>query len=53
MIILDKVFLPQDSLHDRKEFMDRFFKEGGYVEAVCDDVVSLAVYGRIQWDGNF
>lgn len=50
--MLDKIFLPQNSLYEnREEFIDIFFREGGYVEACIDECTSPCIFGLVELDG--
>lgn len=53
-IILDKITLAQNSLYEnREEFINLFFKDGGYIESYIENCESPCIFGIINFTGDF
>lgn len=53
IILLDKLQIPQSSLHESSEYLSKFMKLGGYVEAVLTEASTECIFGKISATGSF
>lgn len=52
-ILVQKVVIPHNSLYTGEEFMAQFKSKGGYIEAYLQNCQSVAIFGRIEFNGLF
>lgn len=52
-ILVQKVFIPHNSLLTGEEFMAKFKQQGGYIESYIDNAATVCFFGRIEFNGLF